>query len=243
MIHLKIKKLWMTVLLIIGAIVLIFLFLTIRGKNHNKISDEEKEVVYETSNIGLQESNDEKDNVESETEKKIDDTKEVDDETQEVYDYDEELQRQNDEKISLVSQSDIPTVIIPKVQAKSGDKVELEVQIINNPGILGMSLTLSYDESIVKLIEIENGKAVEEALSLTYSKKLADGCVFLWDGLEILPDQIKDGELMTLKFEVLETDFVGTVPIVLIAAERGTFDNDLNNINLVVENGEIIIAK
>lgn len=245
---LKNKKIWIiSSFIIVEVLMLIFIGLMIHEKRDNKRTGEETQEIYDASNSVSQETNNEKMDVESESEQSFDEKKDVDrkntDETQNTVDFNTELDKQNEERISLVDQGDIPTIVIPKAKAKSGDTVELVINLINNPGILGMSLTLSYDESIVSLVEIKNGKAVEEVLSLTYSNSLANGCIFLWDGIEISPEQVKDGELAVLKFEVLETDFVGTIPIVLIADEGGTIDNDLKTVNLVVENGEIIVEK
>ena len=78
-------------------------------------------------------------------------------------------------------------------------KVDVRVSVTNNPGILGMALTVSYDESQLKLIESQTGSTLSR-LSFQKPSKYADGCRFLWYGSET--GEVTDGEMLILTFEI-----------------------------------------
>lgn len=150
---------------------------------------------------------------------------------------------ENEERVEKWDEYGVPMLIVSNAKARPGDKVEVSVKIVNNPGILGMSMALSYDENVLKLEKAEKGEAFGEALNMTVSEELNNGCVFLWDGVTISPEQTKDGEILNLKFKVLKSSGAGQTPVILINDEESAFDNNLNPVNLNVENGVITILE
>ena len=50
--------------------------------------------------------------------------------------------------------------------------VKVPVKIANNTGILGMTWSVYYDDSRLKLKDIKNGKAFKDILTLTKAGKL-----------------------------------------------------------------------
>lgn len=151
------------------------------------------------------------------------------------------LETEIDERMEQAIQRDNPTIIVSNVMAKPGDKVTVTASIVNNPGILGMSMMLSYDDRIMKLINVENGEAVRAVLNMSNSNSFENGCVFLWDGENITLDQIHDGDILVLEFQVAENAPAGKTPILLTSDEGGTVNNDLQVLDVTIENGFIII--
>ncbi len=144
------------------------------------------------------------------------------------------------------SEADAETAVVSvgMEQAKPGDTVKVTLDITNNPGILGMVLTLEYDDSVMKLVNVENGEAVSGILSLTSSKTLESGARFLWDGLELNSEDIKDGTLLTMEFEILD----GAVPAnkypLTIKYDSGDIiDANLNELDIAIQQGYIEIAE
>lgn len=132
-------------------------------------------------------------------------------------------------------------IAVDKVSAKPGEEVTVAVKVNNNPGILGMTLILDYDKTMFTLLSAKNGEALEGVLDLTTSKNLADEPKFLWDGVEITPENVKDGTILLLTFKVNDNAKEGAYNIAL--AGEGIVDNDLNDVNTVIKNGEITISK
>ena len=134
------------------------------------------------------------------------------------------------------------TVIVSSANAKQGDEVILAVTVINNPGILGMSATLSFDENVMTLASAEKGEAFGDTMELTHSATLGSGCVFLWDGLDLEPEQILDGDLLYLKFKLSDSAPSGKYPVSFVLDMDGVYDKELALVNVTVENGYITIS-
>lgn len=141
----------------------------------------------------------------------------------------------------LQERIDFPDVVMTDAKAKQGEEVEVTFTVVNNPGILGMTAVLSYDEKEIELISATNGEAFSDVLELTSSKKLGSGCVFLWDGLDIKPDQVSDGAILHLKFKISDSAPVGKYPVVLVLEKDGVVDRELNPINISIEPGYITV--
>lgn len=148
-----------------------------------------------------------------------------------------------DERIERAVQNRIPTIVVSDVSTEPGGKVTVTAKIVNNPGILGMSMTLSYDESVMELINVKNGDAFNDVLTMTNSKSLDSGCIFLWDGEDITSDQVLDGEILVLEFRMSKSAPAGKTPILLTCDKDGVVDKELQMVDIAIENGFITISK
>ena len=136
-----------------------------------------------------------------------------------------------------------PAIIVSTVSANPGDTgVQVPILVRNNPGILGMTLTLSYDAESFTLRGAVNGAAVREVLSLTKPGKYVSPCNFVWDGQEIAPEQIQDGEILILTFDVAESAPAGTYPIEISYKPGSIIDNEFGALAFTVYNGGITIS-
>lgn len=125
---------------------------------------------------------------------------------------------------------------------KAGDTVSVTLDSQNNPGILGMVLTLEYDENAMKLMNVANGDAVCDVLSLTHSKTLSSPIRFIWDGVDLNSDDIKDGALLTLEFEISDSAQNGhQYPLTIKCNSGDIIDLDLTEVSPQIQNGYIEI--
>ncbi len=144
------------------------------------------------------------------------------------------------EKNSTTPESNgVPTLYASTVQTSPGETVEVAVQIKNNPGVLGMTFSIHFDESKCRLVSVKNGDALK-ALQFTPSKTLENGSRFLWDALELSDGDVLDGEVLVMKFKVSD-DAYGYCPITVKAFSGDILDQELNVISPLVQSGEIII--
>jgi len=155
----------------------------------------------------------------------------------------EEVAIENEERIEKMEEIGHPMIVVSNAKIKKGDKVTVGIKVVNNPGILGMSATLSYDENVLKLIDVEEGTALKDVLTMSHSKDLSSGCSFLWDGEAIAEEQIKDGDILNLEFKVLKSASAGKSPVMFVLDENGIYDNELKLINLNVENGYVTVVE
>ena len=134
-----------------------------------------------------------------------------------------------------------PTFVVGNVSASAGQTVTVPVSIVNNPGLLGIGLKVTYDDSALTLKKGATGSAVSEVLTFTPPKNLVSGCKFGWDGLEISQDQTKDGQVLLLTFEVKPNASAKTYPISITYNVNDVFDNDMNSISVDVKNGGVTV--
>lgn len=128
------------------------------------------------------------------------------------------------------------------VDAKAGEKdVTVAVCVKNNPGVLGMTLSVRYDDSALILKSAENGEAVSSILTLTNPGKYQSQCRFVWDGVEIPPNAAKDGAILKLHFEIPQNATAGSYPIELFYNNGDIVDNNLSMLTPVVRSGSITV--
>lgn len=137
--------------------------------------------------------------------------------------------------------SGYPLISINDVSAKAGDEIQVSITLKNNPGILGMALATYYDETNLTLQSVENGEAFKDVLDLTTSQTLASGSSFLWDGIDISENDIKDGTVLIMNFKINNGAQAGKYPITLKYSDGDIVDKNLTSISPQIENGYITI--
>ena len=132
-----------------------------------------------------------------------------------------------------------PSVSVTSDTVSPGDTmVEMSISISDNPGLIGLLITVEYDMDVLTLVDAENGDALSE-LAFTQSSSLDSGCRFLWDAMEISDAEIKDGEFLKLTFNVAADAPEGEYGIFL---KITAYDNDLNPVDLSINGGKITVV-
>ncbi len=131
-----------------------------------------------------------------------------------------------------------PTITAATVTASPGaTQIEIAISITDNPGITGLTAKVQYSSDVLTLTAARSGEAFG-SLTFTEPSSYGDGCRFLWDGLEIRDEDIKDGEFLILTFDVSASAPVGEYSILLNIV---AYDNELNPLSLRVVGGKITI--
>lgn len=137
-----------------------------------------------------------------------------------------------------------PAIKVNTAYGKPGDIIEVTLDLQKNPGILGMILSLEYDETAMSLLRAENGEAVSDVLTLTPSRTLNSGVRFVWDGLEVSSSDIKNGTFLTLVFEIIDDVTIGKRYPLKISYNSGDIvDTELNEVNPRIYQGYIEIEE
>lgn len=115
--------------------------------------------------------------------------------------------------------------------------VEVDLTITDNPGILGATLTVSWDDSLTLLSDASG--AVFSAITYVAPKLyLASGTNFVWYGNEI--ENAVDGTALTLTFKVSETAKNDEIlPIRVTYVKGDVVDNDDNDVVLDITDGSV----
>ena len=135
----------------------------------------------------------------------------------------------------------VPTFVVASAEVSAGaTSVNVPVSVVKNPGILGMTLVVNYDESAMTLVGCENGDATE-MLSFTKPKRYKSGSIFTWYGEALEDDEIADGEVLVLTFNISSDAADGEYPIEISYTDGDIFDTDLSYVSVAVKNGSIVI--
>ena len=110
----------------------------------------------------------------------------------------------------------VPTILIgsKKVAAEAGKTVSVEVSIVNNPGVVTMTIPVTWDTEVLKLTGITNSFTILSETytdcngwlgSEDYDTAQTNGVYYLaWDNDLAEADFTGDGALCTMTFEVLK---------------------------------------
>lgn len=98
-------------------------------------------------------------------------------------------------------------VEVEPVQANAGDTVTVEITVTENVGVSYLSVTLSYDKSVLELVGVSNGSVI---------KDLDKGANLTWSGDY---DSTATGTLATLTFKVADDASAGLYELALIGRE------------------------
>lgn len=143
--------------------------------------------------------------------------------------------------ISASAASPSSTINIKSPSAVPGASVDVNVMIENNPGVLGATLELSFDERLT-LTNALQGEAWD-CLTMTKPGRFISPCKFVWDGQELNENQIHDGVILKLTFDVAKNVPTGTeIPISINYDYGDVVDYNLDFVSLDINNGQITVA-
>ncbi len=132
------------------------------------------------------------------------------------------------------------TITVENTSAEIGSTVKVGIKIANNPGILGATLKITYDENLT-LVDSEAGAAFA-ALDMTKPGRYVSGCNFVWDAQELQPEDILDGEILVLTFEVSDSATANqSLGISVTCDSDDVFDGNFETVPLNLVSGRILV--
>lgn len=136
----------------------------------------------------------------------------------------------------------LPALKVSSITAAPGaTKVTVMVSLENNPGFLTMALEMSFDSDVLTLTRVSNGADFTD-YNFTGPKNKVSGCRAAWFSTD-LPEEILDGDVMTLQFTVANNAASGRYPITISCPDDGsTLDGNKNVIALANAIGYITVG-
>ncbi len=147
----------------------------------------------------------------------------------------EEESHSKSEGVCTVCGFDPVISISEAVISTDTETATITVSVFDNPGIVGLQLTLSFDESLT-LTDVQSGSALA-ALEFTSPEDISRGGTFLWDGADIEDKDVKDGDILTLTFDISEAT-VGEYQVLLNVK---AYDGNLSTLSFKLVNGVISV--
>ena len=136
--------------------------------------------------------------------------------------------------------ADKPALVVKGTKACAGDtQVEVTINVVNNPGILGMDFDLYYDDTVMTLVEAQSLLDLE-GCEYTPSAYFKNPTTFLWDFQDASWTQ--DGAVLKLYFDIAEDAPAGKYEIKIMYSYGNIFDANFEPIDFGVKNGNISIS-
>lgn len=159
-----------------------------------------------------------------------------------IEDVDSEISiRDIDERINEAKKDGYTQILVGDAIGK--DSICVPIYIVNNPGLIGISFSVCYDENQIELEKVESNKEFETLLSFSHSKELKSGSNYMWCGETIAKEDIKDGEILKLYFNPKAGVDVVKTPITVVLTKDGIYDDKLSFVNAAANNGFVLIKK
>ena len=142
--------------------------------------------------------------------------------------------------VMAFAQSNTSAVLtVDDVYATPGSTVTVDIEIEKNPGILGATLSVSWDDGLT-LTGHESG-AVFSELRYQGPSRLISGCNFIWYGDTV--SNIIDGTILTLTFNVTEAAADAEIFDIEVTYDSADIlDQSYNPVELTVNNGSVRIV-
>jgi uncharacterized repeat protein (TIGR02543 family) len=135
------------------------------------------------------------------------------------------------------TKSEGTSIKVKKAWGNPSKQAKITLSIENNPGIVGLTLQISYDESAMTLSNAENGTAIK-GKNITFTPP-ANGSNFVWSGTSVKSDEVSDGTLLTLTFDISENAKLGEYPISVSCLNA--VDNELKKVPIKIDSSSISI--
>ncbi len=142
--------------------------------------------------------------------------------------------------VSIMSGENVPAIIADTVSGNQGDIVEMPIRLQNNPGITALNLSISYDNTKLKLLGAEDGKILGTSTFLATDKLTKIPYILGWDDLS-KKNNTENGIVATLKFEILALE--ESTPVEIVLNQRSTYNVDFEEVKFETINGSVKIYK
>ena len=130
-----------------------------------------------------------------------------------------------------------PSLIVGNETAAAGDtRIDLMVEIENNPGVVGLTVRMEYDDTVLTATRAGTELAFDE-LSFQKPAKYKNGCKLIFYAAEV--EEVLDGEAFYIRFNVSEDAAPGTYPVKLIVEQ--VLNEKSEDVELFVVDGSIIV--
>ena len=124
---------------------------------------------------------------------------------------------------------------------RRGDTVTVTVDLAQNPGLAGMTLTLGYDADVLTLCDVQaDGMFATGNLTLGGNYAVQPYNI-LWDDATSHETHTETGTILTLTFTVKNTAAEGETTVTLTYDAEGTFDVDLQSIPVIITNAVMTV--
>lgn len=133
------------------------------------------------------------------------------------------------------------TLFMGTKQTVLGETIEMPIYLSENPGIITIMLSVTYDSRTLKLKNVRNGTVFEDTHAhFGYDLTLQPFTLY-WENALARKNNNSNGELAILEFEVLQSAPAGEAEIHLEYEPSSTIDMNLVDVPFQADSGTIFI--
>ena len=141
---------------------------------------------------------------------------------------------------TAAAEDNTPLIAAAEISAEPGETVTVPLTVLHNPGIAALSLSITYDASMLTLLDAQSKAEWNTAVFLAGGDKTQSPYILNWDS-EASADYSSDGLLAELQFAVAE-GVTGEAVIGVSVNQGSTFHADFTDAVFDTQNGLIRIA-
>ena len=134
------------------------------------------------------------------------------------------------------------TLSIENYSAQSGETIDVEVILNDNPGITALSFDIEYDSDRLELIKAEDGKILGTSTALFGNDTTANPYRLCWDDLST-ENNMGNGTVAILTIKVKDNAPSGIASVGLILNQGSTFNVDMEDVAFTTESGGINVTR
>ena len=145
--------------------------------------------------------------------------------------------------VKAVSAADEPTIRIGTVKGTAGQVVSVPISLENNPGIVSMLISVTYDRDVLTLVGVEDagtfGSTNHNPSYSAFPYRLS------WANDTAEKDFDMNGTIVTLKFQISEDAAEGVYPISIVEDDFTglIFNKALETVPFVPKTGSVDVTK
>lgn len=140
-------------------------------------------------------------------------------------------------KVTVRLSSDAPMVSATDVFGIPDDIVQVDLRLENNPGLIGLGLSVYYDTDELELVAVDDGGLLGDSEFLSGKDLKKVPYILNWDDLTA-ENNTGSGVLASLRFKVLtELTYPSQVSVEL--NKGSVFDADLKDVDLYIKAGSV----
>ncbi len=131
-----------------------------------------------------------------------------------------------------------PVISAETVSGEKGDRVKVEINMSNNPGIIALGLEISFDASRLKLVKATDGGLIGKSSSTFSDSYNSAPFVMMWEDALSSKDHTGNGTVAVLEFEVLSDP--GKNGSVISVDVTDAYNYDLNDVSFSAADGKVV---
>jgi len=135
-----------------------------------------------------------------------------------------------------------PMIIVSDATGAPGGTASVTIDLKNNPGIVSMTLYMSYNDEILTLTEVNDAGVLG---STSHKPELVDPYTLVWVNDTATTNYTVNGTIVTLVFTVSSTAEKGTIVPIDITYDYDNYDvydKDANKIKFEIDNGSVTVG-